>query len=80
MADATHLLKRRATLATRASASATIAKAHLEEAMLHASHARADSAGADLANAVATVLRAISRAEAHRRRLLKKVDRAEQGA
>lgn len=77
MAEATHQLQRRATLATRAAASATTAKAHLEQALLHASHARADGAGTDLASAIATVLRAITRAEAHRRRLLRKLDREE---
>lgn len=77
MAEDSHQLQRRATLSARAAASATTAKAHLEQAILHASHARADSAGADLANAVAMVLRAINRAEAHRRRVLRKLDRAE---
>jgi hypothetical protein len=71
-------LQRRAHLATLASASATLAAAQIEQAIAHAKNGRADGAVLNELNRAMDALKhAIKRAEASRRRFLRKLDRLE---
>lgn len=69
-------LHRRARFATRAAACAVAAKAHIEQALLHAEHGRLDLAALnDLRDCIRTIDRAVRHAEQCRLRVLRKADR-----
>lgn len=77
--NSAELLQRRAHLATLAGASATLATVHAEQALAHAKNGRADGAVVNELNRAMDALKhAIKRAEASRRRFLRKRDRLEQ--